>query len=236
MLEYPGTGIMKIWKCIWLMILGFACAGQAVATAETLYVTDSCEITLRSGPSFQNRILQILRSGKPVEILETKEDWSHVRLPQREDKLEGWVKSQYLSDRLPWENQAKNHMKKNKQLMERVKQLETRLQETSSKGQDAASNLKETSQALAAIQGKYETLKKGSANYLTFKKEYDEIKSSLGVSQTEVHRLRKKNEILEASQRNKWFGMGALVLLCGLLIGLAMGKHQKKQKSSILYG
>ena len=112
---------MNIRKYILLIILGCACSGQAVATAETLYVTDSCEITLRSGPSFQNRIILILRSGKPVEILETKEDWSHVQLPEREDKLEGWVKSQYLSDRLPWEIQAKNHMKKNDQLNERVK-------------------------------------------------------------------------------------------------------------------
>ncbi len=54
-------------------------AGNALA--ETRYVSDSLEITMRSGKSTSHGITRMLRSGTPVEVLETdkKTGYSHVR-------------------------------------------------------------------------------------------------------------------------------------------------------------
>ena len=51
---------------------------------------------------------------------------------------------------------------------------------------------------------------------------------------TVVHGLVKVTaeiETLRSSQRNRWFLSGAVVLLCGLLIGGIVGRQQKKKRS-----
>ena len=46
--------------------------------AEQNYVTDTFTITFRTGPSTSNRVVEMLRSGTPVQLLETQEEWSRV--------------------------------------------------------------------------------------------------------------------------------------------------------------
>jgi SH3 domain protein len=63
--------------------------------AETRYVSDHLEITMRSGKSTSHGITRMLRSGTPVEVLETdkKTGYSHVRTRSGKD---GWVLSRFL--------------------------------------------------------------------------------------------------------------------------------------------
>ena len=65
---------------------------------------------------------------------------------------------------------------------------------------------------------------KGSADYVEVKKDYEQARSTLG-------QLTKENESLKKSERRKWFGIGAAVLLIGLILGLVMGRRQKKRSS-----
>ena len=68
-----------------------------VAAAQTRYVTDIFEITLRSGKSTQNEIVRMLPSGTALEVIETdaKSGYTRVRTPSGKD---GWVLSRYLMD------------------------------------------------------------------------------------------------------------------------------------------
>jgi len=226
---------MKIFRYIISVILGLCLTGQ-LCWADKRYVTDSFKITLRSGPSIQNKIVIMLQSGEPLEVLETKDDWSHVKVLRRQGETsEGWVMSRYLIEREPWQVQTRNFGQKNAQLKERLARIEKEWRETGSREKDAADGLKQTSYKLNALQRKYDELKSGSANYVQLKEDYDSTAAALKSSQNNVERLVRENEILKASQQNKWLGMGALILLLGLFIGIAMGKFQKKQKQNILY-
>lgn len=70
----------------------------SVATADTKYVIDRLEITLRSGPDTGNRIITMIPSGQALEVLSTGGDWAEVRLPSGE---QGWVLARYLSTEIP---------------------------------------------------------------------------------------------------------------------------------------
>ncbi|RLC28749.1 MAG: TIGR04211 family SH3 domain-containing protein [Deltaproteobacteria bacterium] len=225
---------MRITKYLLLFICGLFLAGQTGWGAERSYVTDSFKVTLRTGPSIQNKIVMMLRSGQPVEVLEAKDNWSHVRLARRNDEIEGWVLTRYLIKRLPWELQAGALLKENDQLKKRLVLVEKKWREAAGKERRTAEELAATSRALTGLKRKYEALEKGAADYLKLKTSYDKTKAELIRSRKKVSDLSRENDILISSQRNKWFGMGALVLLCGLLIGLIMGRYQKKKKSTIL--
>ena len=93
---------MKRYWLIIIIILGF-CLMVQKSWAETFYVTDSFRISFRSGPGIENRILKFLHSGAQVEVLETGEEWTRVRLLDPEGgELTGWVLSRYLMNREPW--------------------------------------------------------------------------------------------------------------------------------------
>jgi SH3 domain protein len=161
--------------------------------ANKAYVTDWFRISLRRGPSIENKILKFLPSGLPVEVLESQEGWNRVRLLEGDQgALEGWVLSRYLVTRLPWEKQARSLTKENTRLKEKIANIDTEWAEKVQQKLGSTAQLEENYKA---------TLKT-------------------------VQMLTKENENLRSSRRKKWFLTGALVLVCGLIIGLVVGKRK----------
>ena len=164
------------------------------------YVTDSFRISLRRGPSTENKILKFLPSGYPVEILKTEEGWSLVSsLADDPENIKGWVLSRYLIIRPPWENQAKLLLQENAVLKKKLARLEDK--------RDGA-------------------LKRETDKYV-------KLEAIHASSQKTMQMLTKENENLRFSQKNRWFLSGGLVLLCGLISGMIVGRQQKKQRLSL---
>ena len=222
---------MKKFQLIISIVFSVCVFGQS-SWASKAYVTDSFEITLRTGPSIENKIITLVRSDQAVEVLEVKDTWSRVRLLGRgEDTMEGWLLSRYLETRLPWKTQAISLKEENNRLNEKLRYVEEKWREEERLEQELKKELEENTEALRKLRKEHESLKKGAANYLNTKAEYDSTVSLLEAAQKEVQRLTKENDILRSSQRNKWFAMGALVVLFGLLIGVVVGRQEKRRKS-----
>ena len=213
------------------IIVGMALLGP-LCWAETAYVTDSLRITLRTGPSVDNKIIGILESGAVVEVLNTQGDWSFIRLSQEEEgEKEGWVLSRYLISREPWVMQAETLREENTRLRERMAILESRLGEAIRKEQALSEQGEQKAKDLEAIKSEYEALKEGAEGYLQLQAVHKATQSELERARKEIQRLQKEVEGLQSSQMNRWFATGALVLLCGLLIGLMIGRQQRRRRS-----
>jgi SH3 domain protein len=205
--------------------------------ASRAYVTDSFKITLRRGPSNEHLIIAMIPSGSPVEILESGGDWTHVRLLEGEGgEKEGWVLSRFLMTRVPWESQAETLSKEVDSLKKELAQLKEQFSESSSNGENLARELQEKEKALKQLQEEYTTLKRGASGYLNLKKDYEATLSALETAKASNQRLTDENESLRATQRIKWFVIGALVLFSGWLIGVFTGRLQKKLRRSSYYG
>jgi len=198
--------------------------------AGKAYVTDSFEITLRTGPSTENKVIAMPASGQPVEILDSKGEWSHVRL-LGEAEQEGWVVSRFLITRRPWEKQAKALKQENTELKANLDEVKKKLNERVAEGKNLKAELAAASASLEALREDYKSLKRGSEGYLKLKANHQQVKTGLKHCQEEVERLTEENEDLASSQMNRWFAIGALVLLCGLMIGVIIGKQEKKRRS-----
>jgi len=110
----------RFWKTSVLVTLGLSFIAQT-SWASKAFVTDSFRISLRRGPSIENKILRFIPSGLPLEVYETQEGWSRVRvLEEDEGVLDGWVLSRYLVRRLPWEDQAAALKRENARLKEQL--------------------------------------------------------------------------------------------------------------------
>ena len=229
-----ACNVMKRFQFIIPIVLGLCLTGQT-SWASKAYITDSFKITLRTGPSIQNKIIILLRSGQPVEVLESQNDWSHVRLLEHEQgNVEGWLLSRYLITRQPWEFQARLSKEENAGLKKKLAHIGKELRETARREKELTGELKEKTSALDKSRNEYETLKREAAGYLKLRAEYEATRTTLETSQKAVQTLTGDNESLRSSQRDKWFATGALVVLCGLMIGLVLGRQQRKHKA-LLY-
>jgi len=218
-------------KTLWMMLLvisGFLGITQQGWAAKA-YVTDSFEITLRTGPSNENKIIAILFSGRPIEVVGTQGDWSRVKVLD-EDK-EGWVLSRYVISRVPWEVQASRLQEDSVSLNAKLNRVQKEFVDESQQRQGLAAELKRKSEELEALNKEYLEFRKGAEGYQKLKILYEASEKDLKAAQAELSKLVAENESLQSAQQNRWFMSGALVLLCGLLVGGIAGRQQKKRRS-----
>lgn len=220
---------MKKFQIYWVITLGFCLISQ-LSWATTAYVTDSFKITLRTGPSAENKIIDMLSSGEPVEILEIRDDWTRIRLlnPESERK-EGWVLSRFLIERQPWEAKARGLSKENASIREKLAMVEEKWKESSRRAGELQKELQHSSEAFKQAQANFDSLKKEASDYLALKEKYEAVRSTLQTAEENIQHLTKENESLRSSQGIKWFLAGALIVFSSLLIGLVIGRRQRKR-------
>jgi SH3 domain protein len=219
---------MKTLSMMLLVISGFFGITQQGWAAKA-YVTDSFEITLRTGPSNENKIAAMLFSGRPLEVVETRGEWSQVKV--LDDNKEGWVLSRYLITRLPWELQAKKLQEDLASLSAKVNRVQKEYADESQQRQSLAAEFKTKTEQLEVLSKEYLELKKGAEGYLKLKTLYEAAEKNMKAAQEELSKLTAENESLKSSEQNRWFLSGALVLLCGLLVGGILGRQQKRRRS-----
>ncbi len=208
------------------------CLTGSTSWAAGAYVTDSFEVTVRTGPSTENKILSMPSSAQAVQVLETQGDWSRVRLSIRDGgTVEGWIMSRYLITRVPWELQAKSAKEENAALKEKLSLVTQERNELKNREKEFSGKLESATAGLGKLQGEYDSFKKGAAEYVTLKKDFEAAKSALESNRSTLKALSEENQILKTSQQNQWIMTGAAILLVGLLIGLILGKREKRRRS-----
>jgi len=81
-----------------LALIATLCACTAIASAETLYVTDSLRLALYASEEMNDKPLANLTSGAAGQLLERDASLARVRTAAGE---EGWVKATYLVPEKP---------------------------------------------------------------------------------------------------------------------------------------
>jgi SH3 domain protein len=214
------------------IVLGL-CLFSGQSCAEDAYVTDSFKITLRTGPSTGNKIISMISSGQPVEIMESENGWSHVRLKDNGVDKEGWILSRYIMKRIPWRTEVKFLRNANAEMKVKLPKISKDLDDALHREKVIVTRLEEKSSQFDTLKNEYESLKTGAASYVELREKEAATRKALEKTQEELQKLTEENRILISSKRNLWFLSGALVLLFGLIIGLAIGRKQTRHRSSL---
>jgi SH3 domain protein len=218
-------------KCLhawfWMVLIGMLIL-PAASKAETVYVSEECEITLRSGPAPDRRIISLLKSGNPMEILEKGEEWSMVRIPNGK---EGWVLNRYITTSQPsamvLERVRKDYdglAAKYKDLKERFDQLDTQKKATDADLSQRRRNSDELSAA-------YETLKKESSDFLGLKQRHQEMTTELEAEKARSAELDEENLEMKRNRIIQWVLTGGGIMLAGFFIGLFSTSRRKPRSS-----
>lgn len=211
---------------ICLAFLGVA----SLASAETVWVSDQFEITLRSGPSTSNAIERMLGSGTQLEVLESDAESGYSRV-RTNAGTEGWVLSRYLMDEASAREQLSTLMGQLSSANSAGNSLESQLI-TIQREHDAARR------SISTLEGQNKSLetelaeiKRTAANVLAINNQNKDLREQLAAAEIQAATLQQQNRELSGQTTRYWFMAGALVLLFGIILGLWLPRVRWKRGS-----
>jgi SH3 domain protein len=215
----------KHWQDLarWLWCLGFLFLYSTSAIGADSYVTDQVDIQFRSGPNINSKLIGTLTSGTPVELKKEQNGWCLV-VP-KEGPLagkEGWVHKRHITSSPPSSKDLVQLTEENKTLKTTIAQYEN---EVASLKQTIASLEK----ALEESKAQYAKLQTEAADFLSLKQTHDSLQKNITSLKEERDKLQEESRKAKNSERIRWFLTGAGVLFCGWIIGMIMGRSQRRR-------
>ena len=212
---------LKRMLLIGICLTFFSTAGLA----ETMYVSDQLKVTVRSGPGTEYKILDIAESGDPVDILERGDDWTLVKLANGK---EGYVTTRYLVTGPTYAIRFEQLQAKHKALTQQAAALLEENTRLSQENKQFSSSLDGTEKSLKKLQGDYQELKAGSAEFLTLKAKFKQVSEQLAAQTQRANQLDKELSKVELNQYIKWFLAGSGVLLLGFIVGFSARRGRRR--------
>ena len=202
----------------------------SVASAQSAWVSDEFEVTLRTGPSTSNTIALMVPSGTQLQILEEVQETGYTRV-RTGGGTEGWVLTRYLmgepSAREQLETLSRQLIDANEEAASMGAQLGTIRNEY-----DAANRMilgLETDNA--ELQSQLEDISSRAANTLAIDRQNQVLQQKLTDAEIRISVLEQERERLASQSGRNWFITGSAVLIVGVLLGLVLPRMKFQRRS-----
>jgi SH3 domain protein len=210
-----------------VLLFVLAVASGAAHGQVTRYVTDSLKLESRSGPGVGNRIVKMLRSGTPVQVVEQRDGWSRIEIA---GEGEAWILSRYLMDEASARDQVADAQAMREGVEGRISSIREQrgtATETVAILEAERSQLAERAQALAA---ELEQLKRTAASAVAVKNDNERLRRTSANNARTLQDLREDYVVLKKSRERDWFIAGAAVLFGGIVLGLIIPKLRFRRR------
>ena len=216
----------KILSAFFILILTFGSA-----QAETVYVADDQNLSLRDSANINGKVLKSLPTGTPLTLIDkqTKGEFIHVRLI---DGTEGYLKSRYTKKQPPALDPKDTASKTIAQLQSDNAALRTELnalKESLTPGSSLEKSLATERDQLAR---ELNELKKTAASSFQLKNERDELQERVVNVERDLQQFKLENQVLKDAASQDWFLYGGILSLAGVLLGFILPKLGWHRKSS----
>lgn len=203
----------------------------APALAESRYVTDDLEVTLRQGESTGHRIISMLKSGTQVEVLSTNKatGYSKVRAPNGK---EGFVLSRLLMDEpIPREQLAA--LKQRLETMEtEPARLSAELDSIREQYNALETEHTHTLEAKSMLEQELAGIRQTAANAINISNERTDLRKQVAELSRHVADLEQENRELKNDMAQDWFLVGGGVLAGGLVLGLILPNLRLRRRKT----
>ncbi len=216
------TSLRLILLCLML--------SASAAWAESAWVTDRFEITLRSGPSTSNAIERMLRSGTQLEIVERDADTGYSRV-RTSAGTEGWVLTRYLMD----EPSAREQLERlSSQLTDAASEgatLNSQLDAIRGEYRSASRSIETLENEKATLERELADIRRTAADVLSINEQNKTLMADLAAERIRADTLEEENRQLMSQTTRYWFMAGALVLMVGFILGVWLPRIRWQRRS-----
>lgn len=199
--------------------------------AETKYVIDEHVFPLRSGKTTGYRIIQNLKSGTPVQVLEKDEESGWIRAQTSSGK-EGWIENRYLRST----PSSKEQLLKLQAMLKRMKQsgssLESRMIDMEQKNESLESEKQTLTRSNSTLDKKLKNLTALSKNAIRLDRTNNELIQKNQQFEIDIEQLAAERDKLKYDNRNTGLKLGALILIAGIVLGVVAPMFKPSKKDS----
>jgi SH3 domain protein len=201
------------------------------AFAETQYVSDTLEITMRSGKGTNFGITRMLRSGTPVEVLATDKKSGYTQVRTKSGK-EGWVLSRFLMNGQAARDRLATAEKNLAELELENRKLTTAMTALTEEKSGLETNLQELEGQSRGVSQELSEIRRTASSALAIDSENKDLKGRMVSLERQLQTVQQENETLKDRTARDWFMVGAAVVLLGIIVGLIIPKIRFRKKSS----
>ena len=218
-----GGLLLVFFSLLWL-------SSATAQQAESRWVTDEFEITMRKGKDNRQAIIRMLPSGTRLELLESDREAGYSLVRTRSG-AEGWVLNRYLL-RIPparvtlpdLEKRLGDSEDKRKELAQQVRELTGEKNEL----KKLVGQLEGSGEGLAT---ELENLKRLSANVIKIDEQNKSLQLRLTENERILEELESENRRLGSRANREWFVIGGFVVMIGFVAGLIVPRIRWRRKS-----
>ncbi|MDP7536508.1 MAG: TIGR04211 family SH3 domain-containing protein [Methylococcales bacterium] len=206
-----------------LLLLTLLLSNAYNVFAETVYVTDTLKIEVRSGMSTQHKILTMLPSGSPLEVINHNADTGYTAV-QIDANQTGYILTRYTKKQ-PTARWLLNDVKKNNaQLQSDLKTAQQRLTTLSASNKKNAQSNNTLGKEKIRLSNELAEIKQTAANAILLKQQRDQFQERLVKIERENEKLKREKQTLQDSANQDWFLYGGILTFFGIFFGLLIPK------------
>lgn len=203
-----------------------------ILQAEPAYVTDHFTITVRSGESAQHRVIAVLETGTKVEALSNNSEKGYTKVRLANGKT-GYI----LTRQLKKEKIAQHQLEALRQEMHDTQgepdSLKLKLASLNKQHADLQLKHQKLTQHKREIETELATIKRTSADALRISNERNQLRKQVTDLTRSNEELKQEKLELDNAQQQRWFLIGAGIVILGIFIGLILPRlYIGKQKES----
>lgn len=201
------------------------------AAAETQYVTDQNEFHLRAGESTKFKILRTVQSGTALEVLSVNASSGYSKV-RTEDGLTGYIMTRYLQTEPSARNQLADMQTRLTELQQAPDQLAARLSNLQAEHAALQEEFRVTRRDKEQAQQELAEVRHAAANVVRIDAERKQLQDQVAALLIETDALKQKNLELGNRERQRWFLIGAAVIVAGILLGLLLPHLRIRRRRS----
>ena len=208
-----------------LFLLGFS----SLTFAKVQYVSDELGINMRSGKGNGFKIVNFIKSGTALTVLQKDSGHTQVKTPKGN---QGWVLSRFLIDTPV----ARTLLAKAQQDVARMKEKYDKMALELSTLKKQRDTLSSSEQSLLEnkeiLNIELAKLKKIAARPMQLEKENEQLRNELVKIEADNSLIKQEYQALEDNSDHEWFMAGAGVLFGGMILGLILPKLRSGQRKA----
>ena len=209
---------------IGIMVLIMLTGAFAQVSADSKYISEEFEVTLRTGPAGDRKIIALIPTGKQVEVVQSGEEWSEVSWGDKK----GWVQSRFLTDQEAKAMLLSELQNKHAEIAAQNEELKQKVAVLSSENIQLGNELKEAKGDLGSLSSAHATLKNESADFLKLKADYEKAVQEMNEARTKAEKIESDYNKIANSDFNRGLIYGGGLLVFGFIFGFILKRPRRK--------
>ena len=216
------------YKSVILLISLFV---SSLVSAQTQYVTDQFEVTLRSGSSTSNSIISMMKSGEKVKVIEQDPVTKYTMVETSKGKT-GYILTRFLDDMASGRDRFNKLKAESETLKSTIKSLKQEVNEGNTIKNNDSNEISMLSSKLNQTENELHDLKTATHDTLLIIQQNDSLKTRINELETDKRQLVEENTSYKDSTAMDWFIRGASVSLIAFLLGIIVTRIRWKKRDS----